>query len=56
MKVRRTTISPKNLIEFDKLTGEFSKTTDGEEFLQYDSIINQAEDRVMIFTSYHLMK
>jgi len=46
----------KNFIELEKLSGEFSKTTDGEDFLQYDSIINQTEDRIMIFTSYRLMK
>jgi len=46
----------KNFKEFDKLTEDFSKTTDGEKYLQYDIIINQTEDRIMIFTSYHLMK
>jgi len=46
----------KNFIELEKLTEEIGKTLDGEDFLQYDSIIGKNSDRIMLFSSNRLLK
>ena len=46
----------RNFIEFEKLTGDYSLTTDKESFLRYDSIIDRRDNRIMIFTSNRLLE